>query len=189
MSQVRPNSAWRSMRECDTIHPFPSPRCGAIAVPIRTRYDFADSPFGRFLLTSDGAALTGLYFTDRRPEPDWVRDAQPFTQVRAELADYFAGRLTRFTVPVAPAGTPFQQKAWAALQSIPYGRTVSYAEQARMICQPTASRAVGSANGKNPIGIIIPCHRVVASGGGLGGYGGGLAMKARLLELERAVGS
>ncbi len=154
-------------------------------MPARTYFTHADSPFGRLLLTSDGTALTGLYLSDRRPEPDWVRDAVPFAQVTAELTDYFAGRLTAFTVPLAPAGTPFQKRAWDALKAIPYGQTVSYAEQARMIGRPTASRAVGSANGKNPISVVIPCHRVVASGGGLGGYGGGLPMKARLLELEQ----
>ncbi len=150
-----------------------------------TYFDHADSPFGRLLLASDGAALTGLYLSDRRPDPDWVKDAGPFARVRAELADYFAGRLTQFTVPVNPAGTPFQKRAWEALKTIPYGATVSYAEQARRLGQPTASRAVGSANGKNPVSIVIPCHRVIASGGGLGGYGGGLPMKQRLLELEQ----
>ncbi len=157
-------------------------------MPALTFYTHADSPFGRLLLTADGTALTGLHLSDRPPDAGWVSDAAPFKQVEAELADYFAGRLTAFTVPVAPAGTPFQKRAWAALKAIPYGTTVSYAEQARMLGQPTASRAVGSANGKNPISIVVPCHRVVASGGGLGGYGGGLAMKARLLELEAGPG-
>lgn len=155
-------------------------------MPAPTLYTHSDSPFGRLLLTSDGIALTGLYLSDRPPAAGWVRDAAPFRQAEAELADYFAGRLTAFTVPVAPAGTPFQMRAWAALATIPYGTTVSYADQARMLGHPKASRAVGSANGKNPVSIIVPCHRVVASGGGLGGYGGGLAMKARLLELEGA---
>lgn len=152
----------------------------------RTYYTHTDSPLGRLLLVSDGAALTGLDLTDRRPDPGWVRDAGPFADVERELADYFAGRLTAFTVPVRPAGTPFQQRAWEMLRSIPYGQTVSYAEQARRLGRPTASRAVGSANGKNPVCIVLPCHRVVASDGSLGGYGGGLDRKRLLLDLERA---
>ena len=149
-----------------------------------TFYAHAASPLGRLLLVSDGVALTGLHLNDPPPVAGWVHDPRPLAAAVAELADYFAGRLTTFTVPVNPAGTPFQVAAWAALRTIPYGQTVSYAEQARRLGRPTASRAVGSANGRNPIAIIVPCHRVVASSGGLGGYGGGLDRKALLLELE-----
>jgi methylated-DNA-[protein]-cysteine S-methyltransferase len=148
-----------------------------------TAFTRLDSPLGRLLLTSDGAAVTGLYLHDR-PTAGWEPDARPFERVAAELEGYFAGRRTAFTVPLAPAGTPFQQAAWKALLQIPYGETVSYAEQARRLGVPTAARAVGSANGKNPICVLIPCHRVIATGGGLGGYGGGLDRKRLLLELE-----
>ena len=153
-------------------------------MPAPTFYTHLDGPVGRLLLVSDGTALTGLFLGPRPVPPDWTPDPAPFAHVQAELADYFAGRLTRFTVPVAPAGTAFQRRAWDALRDIPYGQTISYAEQARRLGHPRASRAVGGANGKNPVSIVVPCHRVVASDGTLGGYGGGLPVKRRLLDLE-----
>ena len=107
-------------------------------------------------------------------------------QVAQELMEYLTGKRSRFTLPVAPTGTPFERRCWHALQQIPYGETRTYAEIARTVGNPKGYRAVGSANHKNPIPIIIPCHRVVASGGGLGGYGGGLDLKRRLLALEQA---
>ncbi len=107
-------------------------------------------------------------------------------QVAEELTEYFAGRRSRFTFRVSPAGTPFERRCWDALQEIPYGETRTYGEIARAVGNPKGSRAVGSANHKNPIPIIIPCHRVVNTGGGLGGYGGGLELKRRLLALEQA---
>ena len=103
-----------------------------------------------------------------------------------QLTAYFAGELDTFDLPLAPRGTPFQRTVWAALQEIPYGETTSYGELAEQIGRPNAARAVGLANGKNPIGIIVPCHRVVGSGGDLTGYGGGLARKQYLLDFERA---
>ena len=109
-------------------------------------------------------------------------------QAVEELTAYFAGRLTDFTVPVAPQGTPFQQRVWAALQQIPYGETRSYRQLAEAVGQPKACRAVGMANHRNPIPILIPCHRVVGADGSLTGYGGGLEIKSRLLRLEQPVG-
>jgi methylated-DNA-[protein]-cysteine S-methyltransferase len=106
-------------------------------------------------------------------------------QARRELDDYFAGKLTRFTVGTAAHGTPFQQRVWAALRRIPYGATRTYGEQAAAIGSPRASRAVGLANGRNPIAIIVPCHRVIGSNGSLTGFGGGLHRKRFLLDLER----
>jgi methylated-DNA-[protein]-cysteine S-methyltransferase len=110
-------------------------------------------------------------------------------QVARELTEYLAGTRTGFTFRVSPTGTPFEQRCWDALQSIPYGETRTYGEIARAVGVPNGARAVGSANHKNPIPIVIPCHRVVAAGGGLGGYGGGLELKRRLLALEQARGT
>lgn len=147
------------------------------------QFDYA-SPVGNLLLVSDGVALTRL---ERAPAAG-RRDACPvLRQTVAELEEYFAGRRRRFTVPLAPAGTAFQQAAWAALRQIPYGETRSYGQQAAAIGRPRAARAIGQANHRNPISILIPCHRVIGAGGQLTGYGGGLDMKAYLLALERRV--
>src|SRR5262249_49799561 len=112
-------------------------------------------------------------------------DPRPFTEVMRQLDEYFAGQRTDFDVPLTFAGTPFQQRVWAALREIPYGQTVTYGQLAERIDQPSAARAVGLANGRNPIGIIVPCHRVVGATGDLTGYGGGLHRKQYLLEFER----
>jgi len=116
-----------------------------------------------------------------------LADAKPLQNYLDQLASYFDGQLKRFTLTVEPAGTPFQQQVWDALLDIPYGDTISYGELARRIGNPNACRAVGAANGRNPISIIIPCHRVIGSNGKLTGYGGGMANKVWLLEHERAV--
>jgi methylated-DNA-[protein]-cysteine S-methyltransferase len=148
-----------------------------------------DSPVGPLTLVADGGDLAGLYMDDQRHLPDPARhgdrDDDTLPAVREQLAAYFAGELTRFDVPLAMHGTPFQRRVWQALQEIPYGRTWSYGQLADHIGQPGASRAVGLANGRNPIGIVVPCHRVVGSTGKLVGYGGGLARKQLLLDLER----
>lgn len=155
-----------------------------------TYYTLHDSPTGELLLMSDGKALTDLHMTAGKYVPatgkDWLRDdALPvFALARRELDAYFAGDLRRFTVPLAPRGTDFQRRVWKALTEIPFGQTRSYGQQAAMIGQPTAVRAVGSANGKNPIGIIVPCHRVIGANGTLTGYAGGLHNKELLLKLE-----
>lgn len=156
-----------------------------------TFYTIAESPIGKLTLTSDGTALTGLYMELHKGLPDaantWVlNDAvQPFGLARVQLSDYFAGTLQEFTVSLKPSGTEFQIMVWAELIKIPFGKTISYGELARRIGNPNASRAVGLANGRNPISIIVPCHRVIAANGKLTGYGGGIKRKEFLLQLEQ----
>ena len=148
-----------------------------------------DSPVGSLTLVGVDGELTGLYMDSQRHRPDertfGAVDAAPFGPVIEQLAAYFAGELDTFDLPLALRGTPFQRTVWSALREIPYGETVSYGELAQLIGKPGAARAVGLANGKNPVGIIVPCHRVVGSGGDLTGYGGGLERKQYLLDFER----
>ncbi len=146
-----------------------------------------DSPVGALTLHSDGAGLTGLEFERSRhplapspPGEDAVLD-----EARRQLDQYFAGKRCAFELNLAPRGTPFQQRVWQALRAIPYGATRSYSEQAAAIGKPKAARAVGLANGRNPISIIVPCHRVIGANGALTGFGGGIEVKRRLLELEQ----
>lgn len=151
------------------------------------------SPVGDLLLTSDGTALTGLYLPDPRygptQGPGWVRgeEVPVLIETRRQLDQYFRGERTTFDVPLATAGTPFQQRVWRELCEIPYGRTWSYGELATRVGNPKASRAVGLANGRNPISIIVPCHRVIGADGSLTGYGGGLPCKKGLLSFESGV--
>jgi methylated-DNA-[protein]-cysteine S-methyltransferase len=152
-----------------------------------------DSPIGRLLLLGDGHALTGLWMIDadrypgRGDDAGLTPDAASFREVAAQLEAYFAGDLKEFTVPLAPTGTPFQLAVWTQLTKIPYGSTVSYGDIARALGKRlVASRAVGLANGANPISVIVPCHRVIGSDGSLTGYGGGLERKELLLRLEGA---
>jgi methylated-DNA-[protein]-cysteine S-methyltransferase len=154
------------------------------------RFTYAPTPVGEVLLTADGSGhLTGIYWPEHRraPKPGagWERDDAAFAGVREQLAEYFAGERTGFDLPAAPRGTPFQHRVWDALKEIPFGATVTYGELAERIGRPTAARAVGLANGRNPLSIVVPCHRVVGSGGVLTGYAGGLDVKRRLLEHER----
>ncbi len=157
----------------------------------KTYYTHHDSPLGPLLLTSNGTALTGLYLTAHAHGPaiaaDWVcdQDAAPFAETKRQLDAYFAGVLTDFVLLLAPTGTEFQKRVWAALRRIPYGETCSYGELARRLGDPNAARAVGLANGRNPIFLIVPCHRVIGASGKLTGYGGGIERKAALLALER----
>lgn len=149
-----------------------------------------DSPVGPLLLAGNRDGLHVLAFgAGSRPraiEADWVADTTGILKsVRQELDEYFAGRLKRFTTPVVFEGTPFQHQVWTQLCRIPYGETISYMELANRINNPKAVRAVGLANGANPIAIIVPCHRVIGANGSLTGFGGGLPMKRALLELER----
>lgn len=158
---------------------------------IPPRYETIDSPLGELLLTGDGEALTGLYILPgwrRAPSvgSSWRRDPAAFHDAREQLVAYFAGRLRTFDLPLAPNGTPFQREVWGALREIPYGETATYGELASAVGRPHAARAVGAANGRNPIGIVVPCHRVVGAGGALTGYAGGVDNKRILLELERA---
>jgi methylated-DNA-[protein]-cysteine S-methyltransferase len=155
----------------------------------RRCHTVVDSPCGPLTLVATDGFLSGLYMEQQRHRPPQETfgqpDPEPFAEVTRQLAEYFAGRRTRFDLPVALAGTVFQRRVWAALREIPYGETVSYGQLADRLGQPTASRAVGLANGKNPIGIIVPCHRVVGANGDLTGYGGGIERKRFLLGFER----
>jgi methylated-DNA-[protein]-cysteine S-methyltransferase len=152
------------------------------------RYTYFDSPLGALLALRDDVGLAALYLpTGRHPvtvAPGWVRDAAAFDDVRAQLDEYFAGSRRAFELPLHLIGTAFQQRVWTALLDIPYGGTTSYGRTAAAIGAPTASRAVGLANGQNPIPIIVPCHRVVGANGSLTGYGGGLEAKRWLLAHE-----
>jgi methylated-DNA-[protein]-cysteine S-methyltransferase len=154
------------------------------------RFATVDSPIGELLLCGDSAALRGVWMQDpdrpRLPPPDWIEDPAAFGAAAAQLAQYFAGERTAFDLPLAfDAGTPFQQQVWHELRRIPYGETISYGELARRVGRPDRARAVGGANGRNPIPVIVPCHRVIGADGSLVGFGGGLERKRILLELER----
>jgi methylated-DNA-[protein]-cysteine S-methyltransferase len=158
-------------------------------VNLPMRYRTIESPIGPLLLAADDQGVRFLLFSSGRhtagPKPEWEPDGGSLKGVAAQLTSYFAGKRRAFDIPLAPEGTPFQQQVWRALCDIPYGTTTSYAELARRIGNPKAVRAVGLANGSNPISIIIPCHRVIGSNGSLTGYGGGLPIKKALLDLER----
>ena len=154
-------------------------------------YTRLPSPLGPLLLVGTEDALTQIWLPSGRdrlePDPEWTEAAAPFAEPIRQLRAYFAGALRRFDLPLAPEGTPFQQRVWRTLCDIPYGETISYGELARRIERPAAVRAVGAANGQNPLSIVVPCHRVIGSDGRLVGYGGGLPAKSLLLELERRV--
>ncbi len=149
------------------------------------------SPVGELLLLSDGDSLTGVYMQKQAHwsgmQPHWRRDDTRLRAARSQLRAYFADELKSFDMPLNPQGTEFQIRVWNELLNIPFGETISYGELAQRIGQPNASRAVGLANGRNPISIVVPCHRVVGSNGKLTGYGGGLPRKRWLLDHERGV--
>ncbi len=147
-------------------------------------YTCTPSPVGDLLLAGDGEVLHRLAFTPAAPEPDWRRDDGAFAAVRAQLSEYFAGDRQEFELELALEGSEWQRRVWSALREIPYGETRSYGELARGLSSVSASRAVGLANGRNPIAVIVPCHRVIGADGGLTGFGGGLARKRTLLDLE-----
>ncbi|MFF4250464.1 methylated-DNA--[protein]-cysteine S-methyltransferase [Streptomyces sp. NPDC001663] len=146
------------------------------------------SPYGPLTLVADDGVLCGLYMTDQRHRPSeetfGLPDGTPFAEAEQQLKAYFAGELKEFTLELRLHGTPFQRSVWDQLRKIPYGETRSYGDLADALGNPSASRAVGLANGRNPIGIIVPCHRVVGANGSLTGYGGGLDRKQRLLDFE-----
>jgi methylated-DNA-[protein]-cysteine S-methyltransferase len=152
-----------------------------------------DSVIGPLLLMSDGISLTGLHTENDKHRPawrcDWIGDdgARPFGQTLAQLQAYFDGELTVFDLPLAPQGSAFQTAVWRELRNIAFGETISYAELARRIGRPTASRAVGHANARNPVSIIVPCHRVIGADHSLTGYAGGLERKRTLLDHEALV--
>ena len=148
-----------------------------------------ESPVGPITVVASGGALCGLFMDAQRhrpPDADFGRaDGAPFASVIEQLGQYFAGQRTSFDLELAPIGSPFRLAVWEALRSIPYGRTASYGEVAGLIGKPGAARAVGLANGANPIAIVVPCHRVIGANGSLTGYGGGLERKRWLLDLEQ----
>ena len=152
-------------------------------------YALYDSPLGTLTLVERDGAVAGLYMTEHRhmPAVEGSRDDTVLPGLQEQLTAYFARDLKEFDVPLSVAGTPFQLRVWAALTEIPYGDTWSYAELAQRLGSPKAVRAVGLANGKNPVSIVVPCHRVVGKDGSLTGYGGGLERKQRLLDLERGL--
>jgi methylated-DNA-[protein]-cysteine S-methyltransferase len=151
-------------------------------------YTRIESPVGKLLLAADGQGLRQVSFESSKRaasvRPDWSEDKAPFAEVIRQLQAYFEGELKAFDLPLAPEGTEFQLLVWNCLRTIPYGETISYAQLAQNIGNPKAVRAVGLANGCNPIPIIIPCHRVIGSDGSLTGFGGGLPNKKKLLALE-----
>ena len=154
-------------------------------------HTFCDSPLGELLIAGDEIGLRAILLPRegqrRDPEPDWREDRRSLADAVAQLDEYFAGERTTFDLRLAQPGTPFQLKVWSALRRIPYGATLSYGELAAQIGRPKGSRAVGAANGRNQLPIVVPCHRVIQADGGLGGYAGGLPAKRALLGLERRV--
>jgi len=154
-------------------------------------YTTIDSPIGELMLVGDEQGLTGLYMEIQRYgprlDPAWRRDTAPLTAAAEQLEQYFAGERTDFELSLAPRGTPFQQRVWDLLLEIPFGETTTYGALARQLGNPRTVRAVGLANGRNPISIVVPCHRVIGAGGSLVGYGGGLDRKRALLAHEAEV--
>ena len=156
-------------------------------------YDFYESPYGQMLLVADDAGLAGVYFDGQKYLPtvasQWRRDAQHATlrQAKRELAEYFAGKRKRFELKLAPAGTPFQRSVWKAISNVEFGQTITYGELAERSGCPGSARAAGAATGRNPIGIVVPCHRIVGANGSLTGYAGGLERKRALLALESGI--
>jgi methylated-DNA-[protein]-cysteine S-methyltransferase len=156
---------------------------------MKSRHLFHSSPIGNLTLVAEGDALTGLFFDRHDPAPcpefgEFVHEDEFLARVTDQLDEYFAGSRRDFDLPLAATGTDFQRKVWDALMTIPYGEAISYAELAKRVGNPAASRAVGGANGRNPISIVVPCHRVIQADRTIGGYGGGLPVKQFLLELE-----
>ncbi len=151
-------------------------------------YTYVDTPVGKLLVARGELGLTSIQFQKKgvpaEPREEWERDDSAFDDVREQFRAYFARELTKFDLRLAPRGTPFQLDVWGALRTIRYGETRSYAQLARMIGREKAVRAVGAANGANPLPIVIPCHRVIGSNGSLTGFGGGMAAKRFLLDLE-----
>lgn len=158
-----------------------------------TRYARLRTPLGTLIAIAAGGVVTGLHFDGGRhaPEiaPEWREEpyASPLRECAEQLADYFAGKRQCFDLPVAPRGTPFQQRVWREIAKVPFGETITYAELAARAGSPGSARAAGAATGRNPLAIVVPCHRIVGTGGALTGYAGGLPRKERLLALEGAL--
>ena len=162
------------------------------AVTARRHRVLPDTPIGPLVVVADGDAVVAVWMTEQRHAPDPGTHGEPapdgdelLETATRQLEEYFSGSRTEFELPLAAEGTPFQQRVWAALREIPYGETWSYGELAEHIGRPGAARAVGLANGRNPISVVVPCHRVIGSTGSLTGYGGGIERKRALLDLER----
>ncbi len=156
-------------------------------------YAYHDTPVGRLLVAGDAARVQLIAFQQgsriHHPQPAWQHDAAPFAEVFRQLDDYFAGKRTTFTLPLHLGGTDFQNAVWTSLQRIPYGSTITYRDLAQRIGKPAAIRAAGSANGANPLPIVVPCHRVIGSNGSLTGFGGGIEAKRFLLAHEQTFGA
>jgi methylated-DNA-[protein]-cysteine S-methyltransferase len=154
-------------------------------------YDDITTPIGTLRLVADAKGLREVWFDrgrqQKRPAPEWVRSPDALAFARVQFEEYFAGRRQAFDLPLHPLGTPFQLAVWEELGRIPYGVTISYGELARRIENPLAVRAVGAANGRNPLPIVLPCHRVIGSNGSLTGFGGGLPTKRFLLAMENRI--
>lgn len=157
---------------------------------MKTYYDIIDSPMGSILIASRNNALAGLWFEGQKyqgkPEADWEKrpNDQVLRMVASQLKQYYAGKRTAFDVELSLSGTDFQKSVWKELQNIPYGQTISYGELATRLDKPTAVRAAAAAVGRNPVSLVVPCHRVVGSNGALTGYAGGITRKKGLLRLE-----
>lgn len=151
-------------------------------------YTYIDGPLGRICVQGDGKFVTGLYLPQHKGRPATSamgqKSAAPFAAVCEQLAEYFAGQRQEFELPLQPAGTPFQRRVWQELVKIPFGTTITYAQLAQRVGQPTAARAVGHANSRNPISLLVPCHRVIGADGALTGYAGGMEKKRWLLAWE-----
>jgi methylated-DNA-[protein]-cysteine S-methyltransferase len=151
-------------------------------------YDYLETPHGRMLLVANRESLVGAYFVGQKycPTPDaaWKREPRMLRRAKRELTEYFAGKRKRFGIPLAPEGTPFQRAVWREIGKLPCGETITYADLARRAGRPGAARAAGAATGRNPVCVIVPCHRIVGSNGSLTGYAGGLPRKKALLALE-----
>ena len=163
-----------------------------VMAPAGFTYDVIPSPIGRLIVASDGASIVGVWMANATPGDETWMDRRGTDELivesRAQLTAYFTGRLKTFTLPLAPNGTEFQRRVWSVLREIPFGVTISYADLARRVSNAAAVRAVGAANGRNPIPVIVPCHRVIGSNGSLTGFGGGLDRKRWLLQHEGAQG-
>jgi O-6-methylguanine DNA methyltransferase len=150
-------------------------------------FTYADTPIGAILVAGDGNSIVEIHFAGAKPKPEWIRDDAALVGAASQLCAYFAGELCAFDLPLDARGTEFQKSVWRALRAIPYGETTTYSAIAAGIGRPNAVRAVGAANGANPIPIVIPCHRVIGSSGSMTGFGGGIDVKRQLLALEARV--